>query len=356
MAPPQIVVVGAGIVGASIAWHLTARGAAVTVLEAGAAGGAATAASFAWINATAGNPEPYFRLRLRSMAEWRRLHAEVPALPLSWCGGLCWDLERAALEAYAREHGGWGYGVRRVDRAAAARIEPALADPPEFALHVAEEGAVEPAPAAVALLDDAVARGARLVPRCEVRGLVESKGRIAGVATGDGPIAADEVVLAAGAATPALAATAGVAVALATPPGLLVHSRPHARLLNGLVMMPELHMRQTIDGRIVSAADFGGMDPGADAAATVRAVFAATRAKLKGAARLVLDFHTIGLRPTPADEFPIAGRAPGRPGLYVAVMHSGVTLAPAIGLFAAEELLEGRRDPLLARYGMERFG
>ncbi|MBC8035894.1 MAG: FAD-binding oxidoreductase, partial [Rhizobiales bacterium] len=43
-----------------------------------------------------------------------------------------------------------------------------------------------------------------------------------------------------------------------------------------------------------------------------------------------------------------------RDGLYVAVTHSGVTLAPAIGLFAARELLEGRRDPLLASYGPDR--
>jgi glycine/D-amino acid oxidase-like deaminating enzyme len=40
------------------------------------------------------------------------------------------------------------------------------------------------------------------------------------------------------------------------------------------------------------------------------------------------------------------------PGLYVAIMHSGVTLAPAIGRFAAEEILSGQRDPLLALYGV----
>ena len=42
-------------------------------------------------------------------------------------------------------------------------------------------------------------------------------------------------------------------------------------------------------------------------------------------------------------------------GLYIAVMHSGVTLAPAVGLFAADEILAGRRDPLLAPYGPARF-
>jgi glycine/D-amino acid oxidase-like deaminating enzyme len=115
-------------------------------------------------------------------------------------------------------------------------------------------------------------------------------------------------------------------------------------------------MRQTAEGRIVIGADFGGADPGADAGATAHALFAETKAMLRGADALALDFHTVGYRPTPADGFPIVGRADGLAGLYLAVMHSGITLAPAVGLFAVDELLKGRRDPLLAPYGPSRFG
>ena len=49
MAQKQVVVVGAGIIGASIAWHLTAAGARVTVVDAMEGGGVATPNSFAWI-------------------------------------------------------------------------------------------------------------------------------------------------------------------------------------------------------------------------------------------------------------------------------------------------------------------
>ena len=125
MAQKHIVVVGAGIIGASIAWHLTRAGARVTILAAGGPGGLATPASFAWINASSGNPKPYFDLRVRSMAEWTRLAREVPAIPLNWCGSLCFDMPRAELEAFATEHGGWGYGIRAVGRDEAALIEPA---------------------------------------------------------------------------------------------------------------------------------------------------------------------------------------------------------------------------------------
>jgi len=69
-ATPHVIVVGAGIVGASIARHLAKAGARVTVVEAGEPGGVATRSSWAWINASSGSPEPYFRLRHRSQEEW----------------------------------------------------------------------------------------------------------------------------------------------------------------------------------------------------------------------------------------------------------------------------------------------
>jgi glycine/D-amino acid oxidase-like deaminating enzyme len=351
----HVLVVGAGIIGASIAWHLTAAGARVTVVDAREAGGVATPNSFAWINASWGNPESYFRLRIRAMAEWRRLAAAVPGIPLAWSGGLCWDLPPAQLEAYAREHAGWGYGIRRVDRAEAIRLEPNLREPPDLALHVAEEGAVEPRAAAEALLADAERRGARLRLRTPVGALARKNDAVVGIETASGRLAADEVILAAGGDTAALAATAGVSVPMSTPPGLLVHSRPHARLLNGLVLSPALHMRQTADGRIVIGADFGGADPGGDADATAHELFAQTKSMLRGADALTLDFHTVGYRPMPADELPIVGRAECLAGLYLAVTHSGITLAPILGLFAADEILNARRDPLLAPYGPSRF-
>ncbi|HHZ09578.1 MAG TPA: FAD-binding oxidoreductase [Rhizobiales bacterium] len=347
----HIVVVGAGIVGASIAWHLARAGARVTVVAAGGAGGIATPATFAWINASWGNPQPYFRLRSRSMREWVRLAAELPPVGLSWCGGLCWDMPRADLEAYAAQYGAWGYDIRLVDGAEALQIEPALAAPPTLAAYVASEGVVEPRAAVSALLGDAVGRGAVLHADLAVHRLAATGGHVTGIETDAGTIAADDVVLAAGIAVPALAATAGVEVAITTPPGLLVHSKPHPRLLNGVVLAEAAHLRQTAEGRIVAGADFTGTDPGADPGATARALFDRAKAMLRGADDLELDHFTIGLRPTPFDGFPIVGRPRQVQGLYVAVMHSGVTLAAAVGAFAAEELLAGRRDPLIEPYG-----
>ncbi|AZO64747.1 FAD-binding oxidoreductase [Mesorhizobium sp. M6A.T.Cr.TU.016.01.1.1] len=354
-AAKQVIVVGAGIIGASIAWHLAKAGAKVTVVADSGVGGVATPNSFAWINASWGNPEPYFRLRTRSMAEWTRLAQDLPGIPLAWCGGLCWDLPAAELEAYAAEHSGWGYGIERVDRTRAARIEANVTELPDFALYVAEEGVAEPVATTQALLADAQRLGARVLTGTAIIALVQANGRVAGVDTSSGRIAADEVVIAAGAGSPAIAATAGLKLPIETPPGLIVHSRPYEKLLNGLVIGDRLHMRQTAEGRIIVGSDFGGADPGMDAEATARELFAAMKSMLRGADGLELDFHTVGYRPTPIDGFPIIGRAQGVSGLYVAVMHSGITLAPAVGLFAAREILDGARDPLLEPYGLTRF-
>jgi len=346
----KVLVIGAGIVGASVAWHLVRAGCAVTILDAGSGGGLATRDSFAWINASWGNPEFYFHFRRRSMAAWHRLAGEVGGLSVDWCGSLMWDLSPAEREAYARQHGSWGYGLRRVDRAQALAIEPNLKAPPDEALHIAEEGMVEPVDAARALLADAVARGAWLMENAEVAVLAVRDGRIAGVVTEAGEaIEADETVVAAGTATPHLLATAGLHLAMTTPAGLIMHSAVvEKRLLNGLVLTPEFHARQTREGRIIAASDFAGGDPRGKDEEMARDLVAKVRHAIAGAEDLELGFVTVGYRPTPTDGFPAVGRL--RDGLYVAVMHSGVTLAPLVGELAAREIAGGDRDPDLAPY------
>lgn len=351
----DIIVVGGGIIGASIAWHLAAAGAQVRLI-AEKTGGVATPTSFAWINASWGNPEPYFRLRTRSMAEWTRLAQDVPGVQLAWCGGLCWDLPREELIIFAREHGKWGYDIRQVSSDEAARIEPALRQAPDLALHVREEGAAEPVAATLALIESARARGLDVLEGMTVTGLEMTAGKISGVRTTEGVLTADAVVVASGVNTPKLAATVGVTVPIEAPPGLVVHSKPVPKMLDGLVLATELHVRQTHEGRIIAGSDFGGTDPGSDPEGAARDLFDKLKAFLKGGESLEMDFHTVGYRPTPKDGFPILGGAKGVEGLHLAVTHSGITLAPAIGRFAAEEILTGEKEPLLAPYRLSRFG
>ena len=347
---PHILVIGAGIIGASITWHLARAGARVTVLEAGELGGTATRASFAWINASWGNPEPYFRLRMLAIDEWRRLETDVPGLQVAWTGGLLWDLPPRQLEAFVAEHQSWGYPIRLVDRTDAQRIEPQLTAVPELAAYAEAEGAVEPRDATQALLRAAKALGAVVVADRPVRLLHVDDGRVAAVDTESNRIDADTVVLAAGCNAASLAGSLGVVVPVRASPNLLLYSKPTRKLLNGVVLAREMHLRQTSEGRIVAAASLSG-DP-ADAS---EELFDAMKRMIRAGGWITPDNHVVGYRPIPADGVPVLGRAVGLPGLYVAVTHSGITLAPAIGRLVAEELLTGERHTLLRPYGLERF-
>jgi glycine/D-amino acid oxidase-like deaminating enzyme len=350
----RVIVVGSGIIGASIAYHLAKAGAEVTVIEAGETGGLATRASWAWINASWGNPEPYFRLRVRAIEQWHKMQSEIPQLAINWCGGLIWDLPQPELDAYAAERAKWGQSLRKVGRGEIHVIEPNLTAVPDFGYFAPGEGMLEPLATARVLLDAARALGAEVLAETPVKWLAEEHGRVIGVMTDVGVIHADETVVAAGAQCAQLLDSVGLTFKMNAPAGLLTHSKPTAKLLNGLVMTPGLHIRQTAEGRIVAGTDFAGADPEGNAEALAADLQAKVEAMVEGAEGLGLDFFTVGYRPTPADGFSAIGRPDERSGLYLVVTHSGVTLAPALGLFASREILDGTRDPLLATFSPDR--
>lgn len=352
----RVLIIGAGIIGASSAFHLAEAGAEVRVLEADrGVGGMATSNSWAWINASWGNPPDYLRLRRDSMQKWRDLDRRVPGLNINWCGGLLWDLPEAELRAYAAARLALGMPMRIVDRAEAAKIEPQLRHPPDLAAHVADEGVVEPVHAVERLFDAAKALGAEVLCNTAVRWLTVEKGRVTGVMTQEGPLETDVIVLTAGTSCKLLLKDVGRMLALDEPPGLLVHSAPAPEMLNGLVMAPELHVRQTAEGRLVAGSDFTGTDPGDNPRKAAEELFAKVQAFVGGGEVLSMERFTVGYRPTPRDGVSAIGAVPGLEGLYLCVTHSGVTLAPALGAYAAAEITGQGRDELLAPFAPDRL-
>ena len=63
----------------------------------------------------------------------------------------------------------------------------------------------------------------------------------------------------------------------------------------------------------------------------------------------------LGFRPMPADGLPVLGFSESVPNLYLAVMHSGVTLAPLVGELSAIEIIDGTKVEMLQPYRPERF-
>lgn len=107
----QVVVIGAGIVGASLAYHLAGKGADVTVVEANGIASGVTGTSFAWINTTPKAADPIGLLRRQAIAEYRRLEAEVSGLEVLWTGALSY-----ASETLGRHAPGEGQSAQLVTR------------------------------------------------------------------------------------------------------------------------------------------------------------------------------------------------------------------------------------------------
>jgi len=353
---PSIVVVGGGIIGATIAWYLTREGDKVTLIEAGGIGTHTTAASWAWTNATAGNPKHYFDLRIRSMAEWNWLKEQMPALPYERCGTIYADDERFDIVSFIANHDAWGYDIRPITLEQARQYEPAvrnLAGP--LAINESE-GAVEATAAAVLLANEARKAGAMVLTGIGIDAIsVNGQGRVDGVIMNDAPITADEVIVAAGAETPRIVGPLGVELPMETRRGVLMHTKPLPKIIERNILLPGLHVRQRPDGALLAGGSFGGESDLEAPEAIVDDLLQRIRSELIGAEEAELAGFTVGYRPTPGDGMPAVGRPESIDGLYIATMHSGVTLAPAVGRFVTDEILNGRRDELLAPFGLERF-
>jgi glycine/D-amino acid oxidase-like deaminating enzyme len=289
------------------------------------------------------------------IAGWHRLEQELNGdLEVQWGGSVVWFPPGPAAEQLRRgvlHHRQWGYAVRLVDEAEFRELLPYVS-PGKIgaACHSEPEGAVDPIQAASVLLEHTRQFGAEVRYPCEVTGFDRA------VHTSQGVIDANTVVLACGVGSPQLAQFSGVKVPLKDAPGVLVHTMPQPRLIDRIVLAPDVHFRQKLDGRIVVG---GQIVAGAGTAETRVAdseeIFRQAARFLPDLAGAAIEQVTLGYRVMPADEYPIIGFAEACPNLYVVATHSGVTLAPVIGELAAIEILDGIQQPQLAHYRPSRF-
>ena len=133
--PESVAIIGAGIVGAAIAWRLATRGVQVILLDKGQPGQGASSHSFAWVNAGAKEPIGYHNLNRRSLEMWPRFAADIGDLGdpgsvgLRWGGKVSWESDPVAAEglvARVRQLQSWGYPSRMIDSGELKRLEPAL--------------------------------------------------------------------------------------------------------------------------------------------------------------------------------------------------------------------------------------
>ena len=354
----RIVIAGGGVIGANIAYQLSKRGAAVTLLERNKPAMGATSNSFAWLNAKS-RPLDYFALRRLGLLAWREIDREFGGrLPVKWGGGIDWRTEAAAaptMRDQIKSFQTWGYNVHEIDAARIKALEPGLV-PGSVAIggHWGDEGHADPVGVTQVILDQAVKQGVTVTFPAEITALDVRDGKLRAVRSTRGDIEADVLVIACGNDTPRIAAMANIVVPMqGDNPGVLAHVVPQKRLIERVILSPVGNIKQKTDGRIVVGSDFGKATDNSREAA--QGILSKVSQVLPGLDKMQIEKVTLGYRPIPRDGRPIVGFPSGRSDVYIAVMHSGMTLGPLVGQFAATEILDGVSIDPLAQYRLDRF-
>lgn len=373
----RLVVVGDGIVGASIAAAAVVRGASVVVVGTGPTEGSSWR-SFGWLGAAQEVPRDYHRLRLLSLGRYREIAMRNPySSVIHFSGSLTWDLPgktaqliqgadeiEAVADTFQRLRS-TGHSVHSIGKDEAVRLEPALsldAMPQNGILYAADEGWVDLPALTGLLLADAVSKGASLVIDKGAKVSLES-GRAA-VRLNDGTsVIGDEVIVAAGHHTPAILKEGGLVLPHRSTKGALLLTEPSSLQLRMLVRTPVGSLRPRPGGgavvhtsRVESA--LTSVDEGRFVVNEESVSYALDElgSLFSEGAKLRLDRVLTGLRPIPGDGWSVAGPVDDIEGLWVAFTHSGATLGPILGEILATEIIDEEfRSPLLSSFRPNRF-
>lgn len=364
----RVVVIGSGIVGSSVAYECAKAGARVTVLEAGRVAGATSAVSFAWTNATTKFPRPYYDLNVAGMRAHLELARDFGATPwFHQTGSIEWRNVAADQPAYLenfRQMKEWGYGIEWLEREELARMEPDVnldsigAGPISY---FPEEGWVDPVLYAAWLLRAARGRwGAEVHEFAKVTDVETRNGKVVSVRTdAGGRFAADVVINCTGgwadtrfgdAAGIPLASTIGV-LGFTPPVALTLRSQLHADDLDirpdgaGRIMIHKISVDRTLSAPVPLTTDSPQAQQLLDAARRVLPALGAVE----------LEAIRTTVRPYPADTFTCAGAMPDIDGYYMAVTHSGVTIAPYLGRVVADEAVRGLHHQDMETFRPHRF-
>ncbi|MEO1660369.1 MAG: FAD-dependent oxidoreductase [Pseudomonadota bacterium] len=370
----HIAVIGGGIIGASVAYHLAVQGAKVTLLERGRLAERASRGTFAWINATwAKQPRHYHAFNQSGLSGWTRLQAELD-IPIRWGGSLEWfpSAERQdRLAEQIAEQVEWGEPAEMIDIAAASALEPNVVfETADRVAYSPNDGAVDPVLATRRLADAAQKAGAVIQENCAVESVRTLGAGQTELMTSCGPLTVDDLVLATGADSEATLRLADFDLPQRSTPGVIVVTKPMPPLINRIIVAPGVHIHQRDDGRIVLGEQDGAPQTQAhaerlqnrpnrfpeDAFADQHASRLLVIAEQFVPGILAADIEEvyIGWRPLPVDGHPVLGRSPNRTSAYLAIMHSGVSLAPIVGKLVAAEILTGTRAASLDAYRPDR--
>ena len=357
---PKVIVIGSGVIGASVAYRLANAGASVTVLEAGRIGGGTSSCTFAWTNANEKTPRAYYELNLAGMQAHAALAEEFGGTPWWHPGGSVeWPADRAKVERLRS----WGYDAEWIASRQLLELEPDI-DPAcvgdEPIAYFPDEGWLDPLVYIAAMLGAARSRGATVMQDARVSEPIIAGGRMTGVRLADGRVFEGEVVVnCAGRWVNDPVGDAELHLPMAPTIGLLAFTPPVAARVGRVVRSPVIHVRPDGAGRLVCIDPDEVLPPFEPypSASTPLAIELVGRASrlLPSIGNVKPEAVRMAIRPIPADSYSAVGPMPRVSGYYLAITHSGVTMAPFLGKAVADEIVHGRVVDALAGFRPARF-
>jgi glycine/D-amino acid oxidase-like deaminating enzyme len=361
----NVVVVGAGIVGSSVAYRLAMAGAQVIVLEADRPAAGTSSNSFAWANANEKLPRAYFDLNFAGLQEHDRLADELGSRAFEPSGNLEVAVDPVKRELLRQKVGrlsAWGYRAELIPAKRARELAPELSlstsGEADYAYY-ADEGWVAVPVLIAQLLAGARRAGARMVYPARALA-IECRGQqVTGVVTAGARYPAEVVVDCSGPAAGELLVPLGRKVARVRSPGLLAITEALPTSLRPILHLDEVYVRPDGAGRLRIGSEavdarlpLDGAAPDPELAQDLVDRAQAVLPVVRGAR---IEGVRLGWRPMPADGLSALGPVPGLAGYYLAFTHSGVTLGPVLGRMVCDEILTGQPRPELAPFRPDRL-
>ncbi|MBN6188149.1 glycine oxidase ThiO [Aneurinibacillus sp. BA2021] len=363
----DVVIIGGGIIGVSIAYQLSKRGRTVALLEKDTVGAHASGAAGGMLGAQVefAEPGPLVDLSLKSRAMFRELadelkHTSGIDIGLNEAGMLriAWtEEEAAALQQRGRWQQTLGLRADWLERATVKEIEPEVSSDIAGALYLPDDTQVSAPDLTRAFAVAAARQGAEIMERCEVLHIEQVGGRVTGVVTADGTWAADQYVLAAGAWSGRIAHMLDLPLSVFPIKGeafsVFSMRQPVQKTIyaNGCYVVPK-------DGnRLLVGAS--SADCGFDSRLTINGLqklMANALRLLPGLMHCPLEKTWASLRPQTADGMPYVGPSASHANLFVATGHyrNGILLSPLTGMMMADMLSGAKPDASLAPFTVQR--
>ncbi|REE99559.1 glycine oxidase ThiO [Thermomonospora umbrina] len=370
---PDVVIIGAGVIGSAIAWRAATRGLRVTVIDPDPASGASHVAAgmLTPVSELTYGEEPLLHLGIASRDRYASFVAELEDASGLETGyrsdgilEVAFDTDDLAfLDDLRRFQESLGITTEALNGRECRRLEPMLAPSVRGGLLAPRDGSVDPRRLTAALLAACRNEGVRLV-RERAAGVIVEHDTAVGVRLDDGgEVRAAKVVLAAGAWSNDLAGLPEGAVPEVRPvKGQVVRLRTRVpflrRTTRGVVRGSSIYLVPRADGEIVVGATQEEM--GFDTTVTAGGLWQLlrdARELLPGITELEFVEVSAGLRPGSPDNAPVLG-AGALDGLFLASGHfrNGVLLTPITADVMAEILADGTVPEVAAPFAPGRFG